>query len=263
MNEQPGPATSFAPRLSRRFGVASAWKITRFVMLFGLVWTFTAFILQMFPFSSSIDQLAADVRAGKVAVVYYDTDGQEVWVQWSSNLVVNRAATYQLAGDAPVSGDAVDSFEAEVGRRTGVTPSHVGFEQRDAADGMGGLGLLIPASYPFILDTLWLRVLAGVIGVAIIVRCLTGARHRLASGPAWLLCCVLTGFGFFAYLWAEPQSLVRPRVMASDRASRPPPGIVHIASRQFLARCLFWWDGCSGVLCAGWRGDGCFAGWDY
>jgi hypothetical protein len=167
-------------------------------MLAGLVVSFLAFALQMFPVPSGIGQLSEDVRAGRTSAVRIDSDGQTVWARWSAGPLTERRLTY---GGDPAA------FESEVGRRAGT----LRFEVEDAAGGMGGLGLLLLSAYPLALGSLWLRILACGIGLAVVLRCLTEPRHRVATGPAWLLICLLTGFGFFAYLWSEPESLLRHR----------------------------------------------------
>ncbi|WP_329310993.1 hypothetical protein [Streptomyces sp. NBC_01262] len=167
-------------------------------MLAALVVSFLAFVLQMFPLPSGLGQLSQDVRAGRASVVRYDSDGQDTWVRWSAGPLTERSLTY--AGDPA-------AFESQLRRQAGT----VRFEAEDAAYGMGGLGLLILPAYPLALRSPLLRILVCAIGLTVVLRCLTAAGHRVSSGPAWLLICTLTGFGFFAYLWAEPEPLLHHR----------------------------------------------------
>jgi hypothetical protein len=181
---------------------ARAWLFARPLMLAVLVVSFLAFVLQLFPLPSGTAQLAQDVRAGRTSVVRFGSDGQDVWARWSAGPLTERSLKY--AGDPT-------AFEAQVQRQAGTATGTVRFEAEDAAGGMGGLGLLILAAYPLALHSLLLRILVYAIGLAVVIRCLTAARHRVKTGPAWLLISVLTGFGFFAYLWSEPEPILHRR----------------------------------------------------
>jgi len=77
--------------------------------------------------------------------------------------------------------------------------------------------MLVPVGWVLFTPWRWLRILAILAGVVIMARMLTARGHRRASGEAWLLAAVVTGMGFFGYLWAEsgiagpPGATVAPR----------------------------------------------------
>jgi hypothetical protein len=191
---------------------ARAWLFARPLMLAVLVVSFLAFVLQLFPLPSGTAQLAQDVRAGRTSVVRFGSDGQDVWARWSAGPLTERSLKY--AGDPT-------AFEAQVQRQAGTAT--VRFEAEDAAGGMGGLGLLILAAYPLALHSLLLRILVYAIGLAVVIRCLTAARQRVTTGPAWLLISSTAG---------QPA-----RVALSARSRRRPP-----------PRCSSWRAaGCSGT----------------
>jgi hypothetical protein len=179
------------------------WRWGRWGLLAVLVLSFATFVLRFFPGPGSTDVLVQDIRAGRTVAVQVDSRGDDVLIRWHTGIITERE--YRVQSKEPGGTDQVArDVIADIRRQAGPRADNVTFRDYDASYGAGGLGMLWPTTYVFLTPWTWLIVAAVSIGLIVLWRALWVERHRKASGPAWALACLLTGFGFFAYLWAEP-----------------------------------------------------------
>ncbi|WP_055490710.1 hypothetical protein [Streptomyces sp. TP-A0356] len=193
------------------------WRPARWVLLLVLLLSFVTTLLRVVPASGSTRSLVADIKAGRTHTVQMDAADSEVTVRWSTGLLDDHSYVYKPTGFVLGPEDAVHDFTTTVTRATGPSAEHVRFSDFDAAYGAGGLTLLVPIAYALLTPWPWLRFLAILTGGLVLARMLTARRHRLASGPVWMLAALLTGTGFFGYLWAEPGTWASSAVSAPRR----------------------------------------------
>ncbi|MFJ9447904.1 hypothetical protein ACIRRH_39670 [Kitasatospora sp. NPDC101235] len=183
-------------------------KPTRWAGLLILVASYLAVLVVIFPAGSSHAELVADLRSHRASVVQVDTDGAQVFAQWTTGVFVHKAETYQFPYRNPGSAGAINAFEQVVEQQVAGSGAIVRFHPFDPSYGFGGLSLLVAVLYPSILGWSPLGVGAYVTGLLIVGYILFANRNKGDQGAAWLWICLLTGFGFFAHLWAEPSPLL-------------------------------------------------------
>jgi hypothetical protein len=177
------------------------WRWGRWGLLAVLLLSFATFVLRFFPLPGSTDLLVRDIRAGRTGTVQVDSRGDDVRVRWHTGILTEREYRY-LPKDP--GGEVMNEVIAVVKRQAGPRADHVAFQYYDASYGTGGLSVLWPTTYVFFTPWGWLIAASVLVGLVVLWRALWVERHRRASGPAWALASLVTGFGFFAYLWAEP-----------------------------------------------------------
>ncbi|PYC69154.1 hypothetical protein C7C46_28310 [Streptomyces tateyamensis] len=203
--------------LDRIFGAPTRW-----VGLLVLVGSYLAVLALVFPVRSSQAELVADLRSHRTSVVQVDTDGSRVFVQWTTAVFVHKTETYQVRYGDPGLAGPIDEFERVVEQQVAGSGTTVRFQPFDPAYGFGGLSLLVSVLYPRILGWSPLGVGACATGLLIIGHLLLDDRKPATVRGTWLGICLLTGFGFFAYLWAEPSLL--PARSAKRRGESPGRG---------------------------------------
>jgi hypothetical protein len=178
-----------------------AWGLARWVLLPVFLLSFATVLLRVVPAPGSMNDLVADIKAGRTQTVLMDLQGTDVTVRWRTGPLTERSYVYRPAGfvQAPVR-----DVMASVRREAGPAAAQVRFRDFDATYGAGGLGLLVPAAYVLLTPWRWLRLMALLAGLAVVARMLSARVHRRASGSAWALAGLVTGVGLVAYLWAEP-----------------------------------------------------------
>ncbi|MBD0734169.1 hypothetical protein [Streptomyces sp. CBMA29] len=182
------------------------WGPARWALLAVLVLSFATVLLRIVPGGGSTAALARDIEAGRTHSVRVDDQGSDgITVRWSAGPLTERQYTYRPANPFPGGrAGVVGEFTADIRRQAGPAADGLAVRSFDSSYGAGGLTLLVPTAYVLLTPWAWLRVAALLAGLLVVLRTLAVTRHRRASGPAWLLACVVTGAGFFGYLWAEP-----------------------------------------------------------
>lgn len=202
------PASAEVPRPAGPAGGRALPRGARAAALAVLVLSFLVLVLQALPIGGSTDDLVRDVRAGRTSTVYLDAFNGDVVAEWQVLPLVYVRHTYVSA--LPGSEQGVAAFQALVRDRLG--PGHtVRFRSFDDSAGPGGLSLFAFALYPLWIQVIWLRWAVLALGAALLLVMLAGGTRRGTSGVAWLWTSVLTGFGFFAWLWMEPTPLLLRR----------------------------------------------------
>jgi hypothetical protein len=198
--EPGGPGSGLPRRLDRLWGPA------RWVLLAVLLLSFATVLLRIVPGDGSTGALVRDIKAGRTGTVHVDDGGSDgITVRWSAGPLTERQYTYTPANPFPGGRSGViGEFTADIRQQAGRSADGLAVRSFDSSYGAGGLTLLLPAAYVLLTPWQWLRAAAVIAGLVVVVRTLALSRHRRASGPAWLLACVVTGAGFFGYLWAEP-----------------------------------------------------------
>lgn len=180
----------------------------RFVVLVTLTFAFLATFLQFNPLHGDRGILAKDVEAGDVSTVYVDDVNFQVYYSWSVGPFTRRQGVY----DAPdVTGDTTAEFESAIERQLGHKGVRLKYKKYDAFFGIEGISIVAFASYPLFLKVAWLRWLTVALGLLLLVIMLSGAFRRATNRAIWPLLAVLTGIGFFSYIWSEPRPLMKLR----------------------------------------------------
>ena len=183
-------------------------KPVRWVGLLILLASYLAVLVNLFPMNSGNSELVSDLRSRHASVVLVDTDGSEVFVQWSTGPLSHKAETYRFDYGNPGSAGAVPAFEQSIEKDVAGSGATVRFEAFDPSFGFGGISLLAFALYPRVLGWSALAVGSYAVGILILGSLLLSNRRRVERPSAWFWICVLTGFGFFAWLWVEPSPLL-------------------------------------------------------
>jgi hypothetical protein len=194
-----------------------------------LVLSFLKTMADFVPANRSHQELLDDLRSGAASTVsVYAHDG-EIQAQWSTGFLSQKQEEYQFPGGFPDQYDSVAEFEDNVRSALGPHAPAVHFVPY-ADSGPRALELLVPVAYPTAVSSPWLRDATYVIGFALLgVMCIRWRRHRAGGAGLWLLLSVVTGSGFFAYLWSEPAPLL-------PLPGRSPAGTVAPLTRELVIR---------------------------
>ncbi|MFJ6382615.1 hypothetical protein ACIQI7_21750 [Kitasatospora sp. NPDC092039] len=183
-------------------------KFFRWTALLLLTASYLAVLVVLFPASSDNAELIDDLRSRRTSIVQVDTNGSEVFVEWSTGILSRKKQTYQFAYGNPGSAGAFERFKQATEQDIAGSGTIVQFQPFDPSHGFGGLKLLVSIAYPSLLGWSPLGIGALVTGLLAIGHILLGIRNNPQKNLAWLWICMLTGFGFFAYLWVEPRPLL-------------------------------------------------------
>ncbi|MDH6117297.1 hypothetical protein [Kitasatospora sp. GAS204B] len=201
-------------------------KPVRWAALLVLVAGYLAVLVSLFPVHSENSMLVDDLRSHRTSVVRLDTDGSQVFAEWSTGVLDHKAETYRFAYGNPGSAGAIDAFEQVINQATVGSGATVRFQTFDASHGFGGLSVFVSVLYPSVLGWSLLSVGAYATGLLIISHILLGAGRRRDAGAGWLWICLLTGFGFFSYLWLEPSPLLAFAMRRPKPARTRPLGVL-------------------------------------
>ncbi|MFD5435127.1 hypothetical protein ACFWJ4_23635 [Kitasatospora sp. NPDC127067] len=215
-------------RFNGRISDLMSRNATKWAALLMLIASYLAVLVVVFPASSDNDELVDDLRSRRASVVNLDTNGSEVFVEWSTGILSRKKETYKFTYGNPGPAGAIDAFERAIEQEVSSSGATVQFQAFDPSHGFGGLKLLISVAYPSLLGWSPLGVGAYLIGLLTIGHILLGVRRSTQRYWAWFWICLLTGFGFFAYLWAEPRPLLA--ISAKRRKSGPDrsPGVLGV-----------------------------------
>ncbi|MFI9809172.1 hypothetical protein ACIHEJ_33325 [Streptomyces sp. NPDC052301] len=179
------------------------WRKARWALLSVLLLSFVTTLLHVVPAHGSTHALVTDIRAGRTHTVQTDAQGRVVTVRWNTGLLDDHSYVYRPTSFVAGTHEADLDLRATVDRAAGASARSVRFSEYDATYGAGGLSLLFPVGYVLLVPWTWLRLLVMSTGVVVLIRMITARRHRLATGPAWVLAALVTGAGFVGYLWVE------------------------------------------------------------
>ncbi|GAA1959233.1 hypothetical protein [Kitasatospora viridis] len=220
----PSPPTTSTPRAPDR---AFPTQPARWTALLILLAGYLAVLGTVFPVRTSHADLVADLRSHRASVVRVDTDGAQVFAQWTTTgAFVQKAETYRFPYDRPGPSGAIGEFEQVVARQLAGSGAVVRFQPFDPSYGFGGLSLLVAVLYPSVLGWSPLGVGTYLVGLVIVAHLVLGDdRRRTGGAGTWLWICLLTGFGFFAYLWVEPSPLLAFPARRRRAGRVRPPGV--------------------------------------
>ncbi|MGW4288305.1 hypothetical protein ACWEIK_15360 [Streptomyces sp. NPDC004673] len=212
-------------RESRSFVVARA---ARFIALSLLLVSYAAWLGQEFPVPSGRADLVRALRSDDPprVEVGYDDDGVSLF--WRAAPLVYREV--RVPGES--GGDGVDTVEREIAAQVGKEVGDLPFGSRQERYEPGFLDTVLPASYPLFLRSAVLRWSSVAVGVAVLAAAYALPRRyqRVRNRGVWFSVCLVTGFGFFTFLWLE-------RCVAPDTGEPPElrPGRVWAASLMTAA----------------------------
>ncbi|KOV63100.1 hypothetical protein [Streptomyces sp. MMG1121] len=183
----------------------SLTKAARFIALAVLVASYVACLFQFFPIPSTQEDLLSALRSDRPPVVEIGYDDQGVNLLWEAAPLIYREVHTGVPGALPGSGD-VAAVEKVIAAKAGMPVDDLPFRDRSAGQGPGALDVLLPATYPLFLRSAVLRWAAVGVGVAVLTAAYALPRRytRVKNRGVWFAVCLVTGFGFFAFLLLEP-----------------------------------------------------------
>ncbi|MDI5964874.1 hypothetical protein [Streptantibioticus silvisoli] len=189
------------------FAVRRRGKAVRWAVLAWLVASFVLFTVEQSPIHSDPNGLADDVQAGNTSVVRVHTDSSRLYVHWRDGPLLSKTLSQPLGDDLSAQPAGFEDHIRFLLRDSGRSVRFTGGDS--AVDGPGALSAILPADYPFFLSPVWTAAGTVTIGLLLTVAafCLPGRRSSFR--PAWPALTLLTGAGFFTYLWMEPAPLLR------------------------------------------------------
>ena len=146
--------------------------------------------------------MAKALRSGSPPAVEIGYDDNEVDVFWQTAPRVHR----ELRVPGQLGGDGLDAVELEIAAQVGLRVRALPFRDRQERYEPGFLDTVLPASRPLFLRSAFLRRTAVGLGLAVLAAAYALPRRyqRVKNRGVWFSVCLVTGFGFFTFLWLEP-----------------------------------------------------------
>lgn len=186
-------------------------RVVRGLALLVLAAGFVGLCSFLFPRDADTSEFLRDARSGEIAVV--DVLGSEsgrARVAWSTGFLQDKELSYPVDPLEPAS----QQFATDMQRRLGPQEGEIAYRERGKLEELGVLDLLIPVMYWRVMPHFALAVLICCVGIC--TSMIFRAQLRSISAGYWLVASVVFGFGFPAYLWSEPEPLVRFRKRSAE-----------------------------------------------
>ncbi|MEU6098910.1 hypothetical protein [Streptomyces sp. NPDC047079] len=198
MSVDVGTAGRFRPPVRPAVVLA---RTARLVALSLLVVSYVAWLFQEFPIPSAQEDLVKALRSGNPPAVEIGYDDNGVNLFWETAPLVYR----ELRVPGELGSDGVDAVEREIAAQAGERVEDLPFRNRQEQYEPGFLDTVLPASYPLFLRSAFLRWTAVSVGLAVLTAAYALPRgyQRVKNRGVWFSVCLVTGFGFFTFLWLE------------------------------------------------------------
>lgn len=180
-------------------------RLARLVALALLVVSYAAWLFQEFPIPATQEDLVKALRSGNPPAVEIGYDDNGVRLFWGTAPLVYRELRTHVPG-AIGGSQEVDAVEEEIAAQVGMPVKELPFRDRQGQYEPAALSALMPASYPLFLRSAVLRWTTVGVGIAVLTAAYALPRRyqRVKNRGVWFAVCLITGFGFFTFLWLEP-----------------------------------------------------------
>ncbi|MEV0528588.1 hypothetical protein AB0I66_34725 [Streptomyces sp. NPDC050439] len=173
----------------------------------------------LFPRATNTAEFLRDARSGQVSVVdVIGSDSGRARVSWSTGFLQDKELSYPADPLQP----AVTQFSASVRGQTGAQGDGIVFRERDRLEELGVLDLLVPLMYWRVMPYFAVPVLICCAGILVTIH--FRAKRRSVNAGYWLVASMIFAFGFPAYLWSEPEPLIRFRRQGAVSMAAPMRG---------------------------------------
>ncbi|MGW6274555.1 hypothetical protein [Streptomyces sp. NPDC055060] len=182
-------------------------RVIRTLALLVLVAGFAGLCSFLFPRDTDRAEFLRDARRGEISVVdVLGSDSGRAHVSWSTGFLQDKELRFTFD---PLE-SASKQFSASVLHgKAGIREDEIIFRERDTLDELGAVDLLIPVMYWRVMPHFALPVLICCVGILISI--IFRSKQRSVHAGHWLVASMVFAFGFPAYLWSEPEPLVRFR----------------------------------------------------
>lgn len=183
----------------------------RIVSLLATVAGILSVVAVLAPEKADAAELRRDACGGRTSVirVLYETPSS-VEVRWSVGFLGERRLSYSF-DEMPglVGGEA--EFRRIFTDELGGGCFQGAFDSKDPLEDIGGLSLLVPVMYWFVVPYAWLRWVILVAWAVLLLDMVSRSRPRAPTAGYWLFASLGLVVGFVAYCWSEPFPLLRKR----------------------------------------------------